>query len=219
MLINQNRRSNTLRPSSENCKSTTEYDNSESSKTSLDSEIEDSKKLEEIDFNVKDVHYKSNVESNKSYFTEVSYGGGTVLSSTPINKNLEEWPGLIKENLDISFFPKAPALFDLKKPIDASSKKRSRELTDTSDKSIQELVGDQIKKIKNKAKFKKTKNDNIDKLLDIPHEDIGMFEKNNTLSNPGVTVSRKYVDANGITCESGTIDLEAGIADVSHELK
>ena len=80
-------------------------------------------------------------------------------------------------------------------------------------------MGDQIKKIKNKAKFKKTKNDNIDKLLDIPHEDIGMFEKNNTLSNPGVTVSRKYVDANGITCESGTIDLEAGIADVSHELK
>ena len=76
-----------------------------------------------------------------------------------------------------------------------------------------------LKKLKTKLNLKKTKNDNIDKLLDIPHEDIGMFEKNNTLSNPGVTVSRKYVDANGITCESGTIDLEAKIADVSHELK
>ena len=92
--------------SSENCKSTTEYDNSESSKTSLDSEIEDSGKVEEIDFNVKDVHYKSNVESNKSYFTEVSYGGGTVLSSTPINKNPEEWPGLSKDNLNIELYLK-----------------------------------------------------------------------------------------------------------------
>ena len=200
--------------SSENCKSTTLDEHTESSKTSLDSE-----KLDEIDFNVKDVHYKSNIESNKSYFTDVSYGGGKVLSSTPKNKEAEEWPGLIKENLHLSFFPKAPALLDYVKPKDSPSKKRPHEQSDTSDKSIQELVGEQInlisKKIKNKNKYKKNKNEASDKLLDISHADLEMFEKSEKLASTGVKVNRTYVDANGITCESGTINLETGVADVS----